>query len=202
MKKKNIRIIVSLALVLGILSVGSTMAILTNSSNTVTNTFEAASIKTQIVEELDTKPVTADTQMLKEVKIKNIDKSNCFIRARITITPSTAGVKLYAGQWSDYKAENKSFDQKGIVYDGSSFATNGLWIYNEEDGFFYFTKPVVKDATTDSLFDAIALSDNADVTIYEEAVFAQPGTFKADTAYSVKEIKAVFAELEAAEDSE
>ncbi|SFB02921.1 alternate signal-mediated exported protein, CPF_0494 family [Acetitomaculum ruminis DSM 5522] len=50
---------------------------------------------------------------------------------------------------------------------------NAYWIYNSEDGFFYYNQSVKVGYSTDSLFDAVKttkVSSAFEITIYQEAV--------------------------------
>lgn len=173
--------VITLALLIGIVGVGSTMALLSATSNSVINTFASGAVNTHIEEEVDDQPVQANTEILKQPVIVNDGPSNAFIRARITISPSTAGVTLLTGTWDKLDGSDKKFTKKSEVYDGTEFKTNGDWIYS--DGYFYYAKPVSANPTdnqnvTSSLFDAVVLAESADVTIYQESVFSgqyEPG---------------------------
>ncbi len=183
--------VITLILLIGIAATSATMAMLTAKTGTVTNIFTPGEINTHIDEEIDDQPVKIDTAVLKSPVIVNDGPSNAFIRARITITPSTAGVKLLAGDWSALEGADKTFSQKTVVYDGTAFADNGDWIYCAEDGFYYYTFPVEEGANTTSLFDAVILTESADVTIYQEAVLANE-TYALDEHVDVEEIKELF----------
>lgn len=171
--KNTKSMIVALALVLGAIATAVTVAVVVASSGTIYNNFSAAKVETHIEEELDDQPVKADSYVLKTPKIVNDGESNAFIRARITITPSDAGVQLMAGEWSATEGADKVFTQKHEVYNRTNFCDNGNWIYCQEDGFYYYNLPVASKAATASLFDAVVLQENADITIYQEAVLAK-----------------------------
>lgn len=164
--------VIALALLCGIAVTSTTMAMLTDRTNVVTNLFSAGDVNTHIEEEIDDQPVVADTFILKQPVVVNDGPSNAFIRARVTITPSTAGVQLLAGEWSALEGTDKTFSQNAVVYDGMGFQDNRDWMYCEEDGFFYYAFPVVEGEQTASIFDAVILNESADVTIYQEAVLA------------------------------
>lgn len=192
--KKKKAMIITLALLVGIVATASTVALMTASTGSVTNIFKAADVNTHIDEEVDDQPVKPDTSILKIPVVVNDGPSNAFIRARVTISPSTSGVKLLAGSWSALTGEDKVFTQTSEVYNGTAFATNGNWIYCEEDGFYYYNLPVKKGDATTSIFDAVVLKENADVTIYQESVLATD-VYKLGETVEVSEIQALFEEV-------
>lgn len=167
--------VITLALLIGIVGVGSTMALLSATSNSVINTFASGAVNTHIEEEVDDQPVEPEKAILKQPVIVNDGPSNAFIRARITISPSDAEVTLLAGTWDKLDGSDKKFTEESKVFNGTEFRTNGDWIYS--DGYFYYAKPVSADTADDknvtaSLFDAVVLNENADITIYQESVFS------------------------------
>ena len=183
--------VITLALVIGIAATSATMAILHAQTGTISNLFSAGDVNTHIDEDNDDQPVKPDTNILKSPVIVNDGPSNAFIRARITVSPSTAGVELFAGSWSALEGANKTFTQASVVYDGTTFSNNGKWIYYAKDGYYYYTLPVEVGASTTSLFDAVVLKESADVTIYQEAVLAD-SSYALDEEVDVMELKELF----------
>lgn len=171
LKNKKV-FVIALILLCGIGVTSTTMAMLTDRTLVVTNLFSPGDVNTHIEEEIDDQPIVPDTAILKQPVIVNDGPSNAFIRARVTISPSTAGVQLLAGEWSVLEGADKMFSQNAVVYDGVSFRDNGAWLYCEEDGFFYYELPIAEGEHTASIFDAVVLSGSADVTIYQEAILA------------------------------
>lgn len=188
--KKKISIII-LALVLGIAATTATMALMTDVTKEVVNHFNPAKVETHIDEKIDDQPVKPDTAILKSPVIVNDGPSNAFIRARITISPSTSGVMLLAGSWSKTTGADKVFTKSGEVFNGTAFVNNGNWIYCKADGFYYYTLPVESGKSTAAVFDAVVLKENADVTIYQEAVLATD-VYSAQETVSVGEIQKLF----------
>lgn len=180
-----------LALVVGIFGTTSTMAVLSAQTGSIINIFKPADVNTHIEEEEDDQPIKANTSILKIPVVVNDGPSNAFIRARITISPSTSGVKLYAGSWSALTGAAKMFTQSQVVYDGNAFYSNGNWIYNSADGFYYYNLPIQVGDSTASIFDAVVLTENADVTIYQESVLATE-KYSLGVAAEVSEIEALF----------
>lgn len=190
LKKKKV-FIITLALALGIVATAATVAIMTATTGSVQNFFNPADVNTHIEEQVDDQTVKANTSILKAPVVVNDGPSNAFIRARITISPSTSGVKLLAGEWSALTGADKVFTQKSEVFNGTVFADNGNWIYCQEDGFYYYNLTVQAGDTTASIFDAVVLTESADVTVYQESVLATD-KFELDTKVDVKTIRALF----------
>jgi hypothetical protein len=209
-KKKTV---ITLVLILGIAGVGSTTALLRAQAGSVNNTFTVGEVNTHIEEKTDEYSIAADTRMLKQPYIVNDGQNAAFVRARITVTPSDAGVILYAGTWknqtgtlSPYETEQsgKTFDVKSTVYQDEQFANNGDWVY-ADDGWYYYT--IVTSPEDDSeyhytatLFDAVELQSNADVTIYQEAVSS--GTYEAGKKVDVTTIQTYFDAADAAAETD
>lgn len=189
--KSTKSMIIALALVIGVIATAVTMAVVVASTDTLYNKFHVAEVETHIEEKLDDQPVKANSHVLKIPQVINDGKSNAFIRARVTITPSDAGVWLMEGEWSALEGADKVFSQQGIVYNGTTFMDNGNWIYCQEDGFYYYNLPVAAQAATESLFDAVVLQENADITIYQEAVLAQ-NIYALDETVEVATIRELF----------
>lgn len=189
--KNTKSMIIALALVIGVIATAVTAALVIANTDTIYNKFHAAVVKSHIEEELDDQPVKANSHVLKIPQVVNDGESNAFIRARITITPSDAGVQLMAGEWSAMEGADKVFSQQGVVYDGTTFLDNGNWIYCQEDGFYYYNLPVAAKAATEPLFAAVVLQENADITIYQEAVLAQ-SIYALDKTVEVATIQKLF----------
>lgn len=190
LKNKKL-VIVILALAIGIAATAVSMAVMTASTGSVVNYFDPANVNTHIEEEIDDQPVKPETFLLKKPVIVNDGPSNAFIRARITISPSTSGVTFLSGSWSEKTGANKKFTKTGEVFNGTTYADNGNWIYCEKDGFYYYNLPVEVEKSTATLFDAVVLKESADVTIYQEAVLATD-VYEIGKPVSLSEIQELF----------
>ena len=171
---------------------GGTIALLKVNSNSLTNKFAVASVKSKIIEEVSDKEVSGETDIKKAVQIENTGKDAVFIRARIVVSPGklwTDGkVTLKYGKWNV-----DVFDEKGTLSTNPANLTRvdssniqGEWIYGN-DGFYYFSELVPgtndknnsEDRCTDYLLSAVYLSadmnseDILDVTVYQESVVAK-----------------------------
>ena len=87
-KKKKI-FVITIALMVGIIGTAATFAIITATAGTVTNTFQAAKVATEIEEEFEGK-IKAGSTVKKNPSVKNTGISDAFVRARITISPRKA----------------------------------------------------------------------------------------------------------------
>ena len=165
--------LITVLLIVGILGTATTFALLTSATGPVINRFSVGDVNTHIEEEFDGK-VEAGATVKKTPVIVNDGPSPAFIRARITISPAT-DLELLYGDWTD--GNFTSADKK---LEKSSDINMHNWSYNEADGFYYYhvvTAPKTKYAVTTTLFDAVKIGDsvtqNFDITIYQEAVFAE-----------------------------
>lgn len=184
--------IITLVLMVAVVGSVTTLAILTSASGSVINSFSPGGIDTVIEETNDPDPITTAGYNEKIPTVKNNGPSDAFIRARITVTPSTAGVVLYQGSWDENQT---NFTKTGILYEDGTFKNLGNensanWIYNSEDGYYYYTAPIAAGESTTSIFDAFTLSSNADVTVYQESVASK--TIKAGTVTALDTIVEMF----------
>ena len=165
--------LITVLLIVGILGTATTFALLTSATGTVVNRFSVGDVNTHIDEEFDGK-VEAGATIKKTPAIVNDGPSPAFIRARITISPST-DLELLYGDWTDGR-----FTSSGNKLEQSANVNMHNWSYNEVDGFYYYhvvTAPDTDYEVTETLFDAVeigtSVKQNFDITIYQEAVFAE-----------------------------
>lgn len=136
-------------------AVGGTLAWMTAQSDTVTNTFTPAEVKTEIVE-------TIDGTSKSGIQVKNTGDVEAYVRAAIAMA------------WVDASGDPV----------GSSVALPTLpvpssgWVKGS-DGIYYYTQPVAPDGETPALF-ATAITEPTDkpanchlqVTVLAEAIQA------------------------------
>lgn len=171
LKKIDKKYLVGVAALLVILCVGSafTWSYYQAELETKVNTFVAGNVETHIEEEFKG---NSPTNFTKTPRIVNTGKNDCYVRVRLTMSPFNAIITT-------------NFEATGAKED---------WVYNEADGFYYYTKPLIKGNTTGStsskLFTEINITnpeevDGFNVDVYQEAVQAE--VYKADgskvTAY-------------------
>lgn len=150
MKKYLNRKVISLTttvLLIMLAVAGTTFAYYSDATASVSNSVTVGSIETEIVEQVD-------SVGNKNVTIKNVGKSECYIRARITKSPENAPVEIVGLNGTD-------------------------WILGA-DGFYYYQQkvsPIAPGNLTTPLFTGYQIT-NADnfvpfeITIYQEAVQA------------------------------
>ena len=151
--KKIALIVAAFIAVLGI-SVGGTYAWLNSRATALENEFTVGSVETT-VEEPDME--LNGSVVYKKPSIKNVGKNDCYIRARVEISPADAGITL------------------GSI--GSGWKLDG--------GYYYYETPVAPNASTTNLFEQVVLPDgwivngvatedfkDFDVIVYQEAVQA------------------------------
>ena len=195
-KKKKI-FVITIALIVGIIGTAATFAIITATAGTVTNTFQAAKVATEIEEEFEG-GIRAGSTVKKNPSVKNTGISDVFVRARITVSPELTEVMLLYGTWN-----GTAFSEKGKAVDGIATErtlydpdSNGIGWYQGTDGWFYYNSPVAPGQNTDNLFDAVKIGNvtkNFDITVYQEAVFA--GSYEAKDQVELPVLKGFFAEV-------
>lgn len=200
---KHKKLILSAVLVLGIAGVGSTFAILTSATGSLSNSFKTQALQTEIVEEFPEVTIEVNKDVVKVVAVENESTSanSAYIRARFTVSPDSVlkdnggSVVIKAGD-----VEITTLDLKDVVIDTEAFVTKeeakqtgGTWVYCKEDGFFYFTSSVAPGNQTEALISAVVIGDASeeafDITIYEESVVG----VDEKTDLSVEEMQKAFA---------
>lgn len=169
-----------------------TLAILTSRTQKITNTFELGNVTTEIQEDFEKTDV--DTVFKKEPVVTNTGENDCYVRARVTVSPQG---QLDITGWD---------------------TTN--WVYNEADGFYYYQKVLKAGAdkaapeqdeagdSTTALFTTVSVKEDYvstiegfEVTVYQEAVQAKmnaaDGSSTTDmmtiwAAYEANQIPATF----------
>lgn len=174
LKKIHKKYLVGVAAILVILCVGSafTWSYYHANLETKVNTFVSGDVETHIEEEFTKKSLTSFT---KTPRVVNTGKNDCLVRVRLTMSPSNAVIS------TNYKDTGAKHD----------------WVYNELDGFYYYTKPLLKGNTTGStsteLFSEINITNPQDVDgfsvdVYQEAVQAEVYTENGTKVTSYQEI--------------
>lgn len=158
-------------LALALVTVGGTLALMAVSSNSVINSFTAASIDTEIKEE-----VVGDGT--KQVSITNKGPSDAYVRARIMVS----GV------------EKDQVEIVGSVPADAGIAANKVYLVmpnsttwkqaageDEKDDFYYYLGVVKPDDPTENLLEKVVFGENLqndeflagfNITVYHESVLA------------------------------
>lgn len=159
----------SLILVLG-LSVGGTLAFLIDGTDPVTNIFTPGEVTTEIDEDWD-------KQVKKDVCIENKAESDVAVYIRATIVAN----------WVDESGDIIAPAKEGEDYTG--FTSETGWV--EQDGYYYWTKPVAPGASTGKLIDSCQPIANAkpegahhlQMTILSQAIQAEPEQARIDAGW-------------------
>lgn len=150
MKKSNI---IQAVLVAFILCCGTTYAYLSD-ADTVKNTATIGSGNISIVEDFNPPPnITPGTTYTKNVRIENDGPSDCFVRVKAVFTDSDIGDYCEV-DWNDAD-----------------------WVYNSEDGYYYYPNLMEAGDITESLFTTVKIKntipqDNLksfDILVYAES---------------------------------
>lgn len=168
------RLVLTVALVIGIMGVTTTLAIYATDSDVLTNVFSTVGHSSEIVENPD--------GLKKEVQIANTDTADAFIRARVVTSPDSVRTDVFdvapVNGWK-YDEEDGFWYYLKVVPGTAKGATP-----NTTD--FLMTKVVA-----DSLDDAVKAT-GFEVTVYEESTIAI-----GEGEVTLADMKAQFALLEA-----
>ena len=153
MTKKKILIGMLIFATMVIVGVGGVYAYLA-SGDSATNVLTVGGVNTEIVEEF-TPPTKLEpgVSFTKDVSVKNLGPSGCYIRIKAVFTDSDME-KYCTVDWN-----------------------TDDFVYNEKDGYYYYVKPLDVNETSASLFTTVTLSDDIkseeikdfDILIYSEA---------------------------------
>ncbi len=130
LNKKSLVLLVCVALLLTC-AVGSTVAYLVDKTQSLTNTFTPAKVDIEIEE-------TFANNVKNDVKIKNVENIDAYIRAAVIVTWQNTAGEVYGvapKEGTDYTIT--------WTKDGWEAGT---------DGFYYYTSPVAPGASTGVLF--------------------------------------------------
>lgn len=133
--------------------------------DTHSNKISIGGVNTEVVEDFDPpKKLEPGTSFTKDVKVKNLGPSDCYIRIKAVFTDSDMG------------------DRCTVDFNTDDF------IYHEDDGYYYYPKALKDGESTPSLFTKVTLSDEIppeeikdfDILIYSEAYQSEGFDFYKD----------------------
>lgn len=185
-KTKRMLTATLLALVM-MVAVGATLALMASTSNSVTNTFAAAQVETEIDEDL--------TNNNKKVTIENTGKSPVYVRARIMVSGVAESQVAIVGSETEATDQNKVY----LVMENQS-----QWQQADasaKDNYYYYLNVLEPNQRTSELLTKVVIPDKDlrtklkemgekfSVTVYHESVLAidtaEPITLeKVTTAFS------------------
>lgn len=192
-KTKRMLTATLLALVM-MVAVGATLALMASTSNSVTNTFAAAQVETEIDEDL--------TNNNKKVTIENTGKSPVYVRARIMVSGVAESQVAIVGSEAEATEQDKVYlVMPNVTNDWEKLSSSTT--YNSD--YYYYKKALNPAGATDNsdktslLLEKVVVGSglatqlkedpNFSVTVYHESVLAidtaEPITLeKVTTAFS------------------
>lgn len=175
-KRKSHIVMWVAVLALALVTVGGTLALMAVSSNSVINSFTAASIDTEIKEEVG-------GEGTKQVSITNKGPSDAYVRARIMVS----GVEKDQVKIVSADPETIEPDKVYLVMPNNDNA-NGKWCKEKEsdndkysDKFYYYLGVVKPDDPTKNLLEKVVFGKDLqndeflagfNITVYHESVLA------------------------------
>lgn len=173
--KSKISLWASVLALVVIIGVGATLALMASPSNSVTNSFSAADIDTEIEEK-------GLTEGDKQVSIKNYGPSDAYVRARIMVS----GVNPENVEIVSAAPETPDADKVYLVMKNNGSAVK-QWTKKDSDNntysddFYYYLDVLTKDESSKNLLEKVVLGKDLQgedflntfsVTIYHESVLA------------------------------
>lgn len=133
------------------LCVGVTLALTSMVGNELTNSFTLGSVETEI----DEKDPNIHTDHIdKKPYVKNTGTNSALVRMRVTISPDELKEKY--GIELDYNNQEYKYDQEEDDWENTE---NNYWIYNNDDGFWYYTGIIEAAEQTEPLFTKVIGND-------------------------------------------
>lgn len=182
--KSKISLWASVLALVVVIGIGATLALMASPSNSVTNSFSAADIDTEIEENI--------TDGNKQVSIKNHGPSDAYVRARIMVSGVNPTDVVIVP--SEDAIRTVEADKVYLVMQHQD-----LWVQDTaataKDDFYYYLGVLAKDQKSKNLLEKVVLGSNLQkedflntfsVTIYHESVLAINKTADLET------IKAAF----------
>lgn len=168
-------------LALALVTVGGTLALMAVSSNSVINSFTAASIDTEINEVVG--------EGTKQVSITNKGPSDAYVRARIMVSGVEKDQVEIAKTTDEANAKAKEHPNKVYLVMSNNGTNNGKWCKenaeeNEKysDKFYYYLDVVKADGHTNNLLEKVVFGSELEndqkflsgfnITVYHESVLA------------------------------
>lgn len=159
LKKINKKYLIGIVSIVMIACVGSafTWSYYHKDLEVKVNAFASGNVETHIEEEFQ---AISMTSFAKNPRIVNTGRNDCYVRIRLTMSPANAVIT------TNYRNTGEKNN----------------WVYNKEDGFYYYTKVLASGntelSTTTDLFTEIQIENPQDVDgfhvdVYQEAVQAE-----------------------------
>lgn len=177
--KSKISLWASVLALVVVIGIGATLALMASPSNSVTNSFSAADIDTEIEENI--------TDGNKQVSIKNYGPSDAYVRARIMVSGvNPENVEIVSQEPTKETVEAnpntvylvmKNNDNENSKWTKEVADNNDTY----SDDFYYYLDVLTKDESSKNLLEKVVLGKDLQgedflntfsVTIYHESVLA------------------------------
>ena len=182
-KTKRMLTATLLALVM-MVAVGATLALMASTSNSVTNTFAAAQVETEIDEDL--------TNNNKKVTIENTGKSPVYVRARIMVSgvdpeniviADESNEYTYNQDTGEYGIDNPEAGKLYLIMPNVTEDWEQASGETDTDDYYYYKEVLSSGESTKSLLEKVVVgsglaedlqqpNSNFSVTVYHESVLA------------------------------
>lgn len=168
-------------LALALVTVGGTLALMATSPKALLNNFTAASIDTEIKEE-----VGGDGT--KQVSITNKGPSDAYVRARIMVSGVENGQVQIVKTTEEANTEAEKKPDKVYLVMGEGYDAEDPWSWKKDpkapyaDGFYYYLDVVKAGESTNKLLEKVVFGSKLEndqkflegfnITVYHESVLA------------------------------
>lgn len=161
-------------LALALVTVGGTLALMATSPKALLNNFTAASIDTEIKEEVG-------GEGTKQVSITNKGPSDAYVRARIMVSGVENGQVQIAKTTEEANTEAEKYPNKVYLVMQNSATWQQAAGEDEKDDFYYYLGVVKPDEPTKNLLEKVVFGENLqndeflagfNITVYHESVLA------------------------------
>lgn len=175
-KMKYSKLALILALV-GVLLIGTTLALQTSGKKVLTNTLTIGTNDTEIVEPT---PSPDPSHLNKEVSVENKGTTSAYVRVALTVDVEEGVLSPEQVQFVTAVPPEASKDTIYVVLN------NEAWTEKQADGYYYYNGILGSGATTANLVKQVVVGQNVkqefDVIVYQESAPAFVDEFKLENA--------------------
>lgn len=175
-KMKYSKLALILALV-GVLLIGTTLALQTSGKKVLTNTLTIGTNDTEIVEPT---PSPDQSHLNKEVSVKNNGTTSAYVRVALTVDVEEGVLSPEQVQFVTAVPPEASKDTIYVVLN------NEAWTEKQADGYYYYNGILGSGATTANLVKQVVVGQNVkqefDVIVYQESAPAFVDKFELGNA--------------------
>lgn len=175
-KKKYSKLALILALV-GVLLIGTTLALQTSGKKVLTNTLTIGTNDTEIVEPT---PSPNPSHLNKEVSVENRGTTSAYVRVALTVDVANGVLSPDQVQFVKSVPDTIAEDVIYVVLN------NKAWTEKQVDGYYYYNGILGSGATTANLVTQVVVGSSVkqefDVIVYQESAPAFVDEFKLENA--------------------